>query len=215
MRLILFILAMAVIIGAVSAAPVTGAVTLAGSNNMTLHSTGAVGITWFEYGLTSGYLSWKTPNATATDPYEKWVYGSPLIAGQKYYVRACDTTGCGAEVFATLAAATPAPQPTFGYIYQNLTESGFDPVIVAYDAVQPYFWVAPQPVIWGLLFFFMFAAMWMRGRDVLIPSILGMIAGFVAFNPTYGVAIPAVFVGMSQGIVYASMAGIIMSIFKR
>ena len=78
MRYALLFLAIVLVIScAVSGAPVTGAASMISSNNVTLASTGATGITWFEYGMTSGYLTWKTPNATATDPYSKYVYGCP------------------------------------------------------------------------------------------------------------------------------------------
>lgn len=217
MKHLILILALLMIAASASALPTTGAATLIGSNNVTLAAAGVTTTAWFEYGLTSGSLIWKTPNQTATGAYSRFVYGSPLMGGQKFYYRACDVTGCGAELSFTLATVTPQPQTTFGYIYQNVTESGFDPAIMALNAMEPYMWpVMPATsVVWGLLFFFIFAALWIRGRDVTIPVILGLIIGFVAFNPAYGVGIPAPFVGISQGIAYASLAGIIMALFKK
>ncbi len=215
MRTLPLFIGLVLLIAIVSAVPTTGSSSLISSNNVTLTSTAATSATWFEYGMTSGYLTWKTPNFTATGADTYWVHGSPLMAGQIYYWRACDVTGCGVEKTFTLATATLAPQPTFGYVYQNVTESGFDPAIVAYDAVQPYFWVAPQPVVWGLLFMFIFMALWIRGRDTTVPAILGLIVGFMVFNPTYGVQLPGEFIGLSQGLAYASLAGIVMGIFKK
>lgn len=209
------IIAWVLICGMVSAVPTTQPATLISSNNVTFTGNGMTSPNWFEYGMTSGYLSWKTPNQTSVGTVSYTALGSPLIGGQIYYYTACDGTGCGAEETFTLAQVTPQPQTTFGYVYENITQSGFDPAIIAYDAVQPYFWVSPQAVVWGLLFFFIFAALWIRGRDVTIPAILGLITGFMVFNPTYGVMMPAEFIGMSQGIAYASLAGIVLSIFKK
>lgn len=205
------------LVSSVSAAPVTGAASLIGSNNVTLAAAGVTAPVWFEYGMTSGSLIWRTPNETKTGAYSRWVYGSPLMGGQKFYYRVCDSVGCGVEKDFTMAVVTPQPQTTFGYIYQNVTESGFDPSIMALNAMEPYMWpVMPATsVVWGLVFFFIFTALWIRGRDVTIPVILGLIVGFIAFNPAYGVGMPAPFVGISQGIAYASLAGIILAIFKK
>lgn len=215
--LYLILVAMLVLLPAVSALPTTGAASLIGSNNVTLAAAGVTTTAWFEYGLTSGSLIWKSPNDTATGAYSKRIYGSPLMGGQEFYYRACDVTGCGAELSFTMAVVTPQPQTTFGYIYQNVTESGFDPVLIGANAMEPYMWpVAPATsIVWGLVFLFIFAGLWMRGRDVTIPVMLGFIVGFIALNPSYGIGVPAPFAGIAQGIVYASLAGIIMVLFKK
>jgi len=213
--IILLILA-SLVLPCVSALPTTGAASLISSNNVTLSATGVTDVAWFEYGLTSGSLIWHSFNQTASGVHSQRIYGSPLMGGQKFYYRACDVTGCGAESSFTLAVVTPQPQTTFRYIYQNVTESGFDPAIMAFNAVEPYMWPLPTAsYMWGMLFLFIFAGMWMRGRDVTIPVILGLIVGFVAFNPSYGMGMPPQFVGISQGIAYASIAGIAMAIFKK
>ena len=209
------VIAWVIICGMVSAVPTTNPASLISSNNVTFSGSGMASPNWFDYGMSSGYLIWKTPNQTAAGLVNYTEVGSPLIGGQVYYYKACDNTGCGAEETFTLATVTPQPQTTFSYVYENITQSGFDPAIVAYDAVQPYFWVSPPSVVWGLLFFFIFAALWVRGRDVTIPSLLGLITGFMVFNPTYGIQMPAEFIGMSQGICYASLSGIILALFKK
>jgi hypothetical protein len=205
------------LIAGVSAIPVTGAAAGMTSNSVTLAAAGVTTTAWFEYGLTSGSLLWQTPNETASGAYSRTITGSPLMGGQTFYYRICDVTGCGAEGNFVLLAVTPQPTTTFGYIYQNVTESGFNPAIVAYNAMEPYMWPAipARSVIWGMFFLFIFAGLWMRERDVTIPVILGLIVGFMAFNPVYGVAMPAEFIGMSQGIAYASLAGIVFAIFKK
>lgn len=218
MKHIYLILAvMMVLVSSVSALPTTGAASLIGSNNVTLTAAGVTTTAWFEYGMTSGALIWKSPNDTATGAYSKRIYGSPLMGGQTFYYRACDVTGCGAELSFTMAVVTPQPQTTFGYIYQNVTESGFNPVLIGANAMAPYMWpVEPaNSVVWGLIFLCIFAGLWMRGRDVTIPVILGFIVGFIALNPVYGIGVPAPFSGIAQGIVYASLAGIIMALFKK
>jgi hypothetical protein len=217
-RWITLLIILALVAPVVSALPANGAATLISSNNVTLAAAGVTAPAWFEYGLTSGSLIWRTPNdTTAAAAYTRRIYGSPLMGGQKFYYRACDVTGCGAESDFTLLTVTPQPTTTFGYIYQNVTESGFDPAIMAFNAMEPYMWpsIPSQSVVWGLIFLFIFAGLWFRGRDVTIPVILGLIVGFIALNPAYGVGMPPQFVGMSQGIAYASVAGIIMAIFKK
>jgi len=216
MRIIPAFLLVLFLCSVVSALPTTGASSLISSNNVSLAATGVTAPAWFEYGMTSGSLIWRTPNETATGAYTRRVYGSPLMAGQKFYYRICDSTGCGAESFFTLAVANPQPQTTFGNAYYNITESGFDPAIIALNAMSPYIWPVSSPsIVYGLVFLFVFAGLWIRGRDVTIPSILGLLVGFVILNPVYGMGIPAAFSGVSQGIAYASIAGIIMGLFKK
>jgi hypothetical protein len=210
-----YLILLLLLIPCVSALPTTGAASAISSNNVSLAATGVTTTAWFEYGMTSGSLIWKTPNQSASGVYNRVVMGSPLMSGQKFYYRVCDVTGCGAESFFTLTVATLQPQTTFGYVYQNVTESGFDPGMIGMNAMQPYLWVSPANIVWAMLFFFMFAGLWMRGRDVTIPTILGLLIGFVIFNPTYGVAMDPAFISMSQGLAYASIAGIVMSIFKK
>jgi hypothetical protein len=217
MRYPIIFIAILLLVCSVGALPVTGAASAVSSNNVTLAAAGTTTTAWFEYGMTSGSLIWRSPNETASGAYSKRLYGSPLMGGQKFYYRICDVTGCGAESFFTLAVVTPQPQTTFGYIYRNVTDSGFDPSIVAFNAMEPYMWPASpsRSVIWGLVFLFIFAGLWMRGKDVTIPVVLGLVVGFIALNPTYGVGMPVEFIGISQGIAYASLAGIIMAIFKK
>jgi hypothetical protein len=215
MKAILIFLAMLVMVAGVTAIPTTGAATNVTSNSVNLSASGITGTGWFEYGLTTGYLSWKSPNTTVTGTMTRILYGSPLMGGQTFYYKVCDTTGCGNELSFSLAAVTPAPQTTFGYVYQNVTETGFDPIAITNNAIQPYIWVAPISVIWGLVFLFIFSALWLRGRDVTVPTILGLICGFVLFNPVYGMTLHPDFIGMSQGLAYASCAGIVFSIFKK
>lgn len=215
-KLSILFITLLLMVSCVSALPTTGAATLISSNNVTLAATGTTTTAWFEYGLTSGSLIWHTPNESASGAYSKRVVGSPLMGGQKFYYRVCDVTGCGVEADFTLATVTPQPQTTYGYLYQNITESGFDPAVLGLNAMAPYMWPVPvQSYVWGMIFLFIYAGLWMRGRDVTIPVILGLVVGFIALNPSYGVGMPPEFVGISQGIAYASLAGIVMALFKK
>ena len=63
---ILVIVVLILCVSVVSALPTTGAATLVGSNNATLHATGVTTEGWFEWGSLQDYLYWKTPNITAS-----------------------------------------------------------------------------------------------------------------------------------------------------
>jgi hypothetical protein len=59
--------------------------------------------------------------------------------------------------------------------------------------------------------------MWLRGRDLGYIAIFGVILSVIFVGGTYGLGIELdpVFFAMGQGIFYATIAGIILSIIKK
>jgi hypothetical protein len=215
-KVMLILIVLWCMIAPVLAVPTTGAAGLVGSNNATLFLTGGSGTNWFEYGQKTGSLTWRTPN-TSNSNYT--VYGSPLLGATKFYYRACDNTGCGAESSFTTVALTPSPQTTFGAALNNMTQSNYDIEVIAGNSIAGYFWLVPTfpTIVWGLLFFAIYLGLWIRERDLVVPVILGLITGsFVMFSDSgLSLGLPIEFLSIAQGITYAAVAGIVLSIMKR
>jgi len=205
----------------VSAVPTTGAATMVGSNNATVTMSGATGDCWFIWGQLNNYEeTWRTPNGTPNEGACSYrIKGSPLIGNTLFYYAACDSTGCGSELSFLTLEVTPVPTTTYGAIFDNLTENGMDLTLVGWQSTAPYMWLVPDfaALVWGLIFAFIFVGLWLRGRDVTVPTIVGFIVGSFLFSGGYGLnlGIPIEFVGISQGLMYASLAGIILAIIKK
>ena len=221
MKPLLICLAILVLVGSVGAVITTQPSGGNTSNSVNLASTGATTPCWFEWGQQPGYLSWKTPNGTAASCLLTTVKGSPLNGNTVFYYRICDTTGCGAELSFVTSSITPMPTTTYKVIFDNLTESGFDIQMLPNSVLQPYLWVLPDPmfrmVIFGLLFMGIFIGLWQSGRGMVIPVILGLLAGSSLLLPGVGLmmGIPPEWNSISMSIVYAGLAGIAVYIFKK
>jgi len=218
-RLLLF-LALLCCIASVSALPTTGAATAVSSNNATLHAAGATTPCWFVWGQQSDGETWKTPNQTAVAGVCTYtVKGSPLLGNTLFYFKACDSTGCGNELSFTTLTVTPIPTTTYGATFDNLTESGMDLTLVGINAVAPYSWLIPDfaALVWGVMFGFIFIGMWLRGRDMLTPTVTGIIIGGFIFFGGQGLnlGLPTQFVDLAQGLTYASIAGTVLIIIKK
>jgi hypothetical protein len=215
-KYLILIVAIFCLILPVCALPTTAAATAVTNNGATLQCTGNSGVTWFMYGQQSTALSWRTPNFTGTN-YS--VYGSPILGSTKFYYKACDSTGCGSTTFFTSSALTPSPVTTFGAGLTNITNGEYDITIIAGESIGGYFWLLPTmpSLVWGLLFFGIFLGLWIRERDMVVPTILGLIVGsFIMWGDAgLGLGIPAEFLGIAQGLTYAALAGIILSLMKR
>jgi PKD repeat protein len=99
--------------------PVTGI----NSNGANFTVSGITGSNvWLVYGQNSGGYTWITPNTTATSGWATiWLSGSPIFGNTRYYVQACDQTGCGNEVSFSTLAITPMPTTTYGAGYKAIT----------------------------------------------------------------------------------------------
>lgn len=184
-------------------------------------STGTIG--QFRWGsFQSGPYYWSTPNQTFNGgTFTDFQYGPPMMTNSTYWVVACDNVvGCSASVSFTTPAAVLPPQTAFGLPLLQLMHNGFDVGDLLNDIVAPY----AQPIfspsggvalsasmIWGSLFFFIFVGLWLKPKDILIPCILAFIAGGFIMTSAYGV--PVQFQQVGQGLMYASVAGIVLSWF--
>ena len=194
-----------------------------GSNNATLFMTGASTTCWFQYGMLPGNnMTWKSPNQTPSGGLCNYtIKGSPITPLTVYYYRACDVTGCGSDDSFTTAAVTPIPTSTFGSIFQNLSDNNFDITLIGAATIQPFYWAAPTmpSLIWALLFMGLLIGMWLRGRDLGYVAIFGIIISvlFIGTTSSYGlgIVVDPVFTDIGQGIVYATIAGVILAIIKK
>jgi hypothetical protein len=162
------------------------------------------------------------PNVTpvaGTATY-KW-HGFPLgLNGQTYYVVACDSTGCSAQTSFQTLTVTPAPTTTFGTLAENLTESGFDPSVLVYDAFWAFVPVGVedgQSIIMAIILFGLFVGIWLRTRGTLIAQIFGWLTGWIFISASAGllIGVPPEFQAAAQALAYACLAGtLLMWTFK-
>lgn len=218
-RSLLIILLAMLLVQCAYAAPTTQAAFNVNSMNVTFDATGATGDTWWEYGMKSGSLSWKTENASAVGGYANITEsGVPLMSATKYYFRACDSTGCGSELDVTLSAVTPAPATTYGNTARNISKSHFDIAQIGTSIMEPYIWVTGSiQILFGVLLFFVFTGLWLRQREVVLPIILGMIgSGLLIYSgATNPVGIPPEFLIVVIGLVAAGLTGVVTGILKK
>lgn len=220
----IFLLLVMLLVQCAYAVPTTQAAFNVNSINVTFNATGASGNTWWEYGTRSGELSWKTENTSAVGGYANITEsGVPLMAGLKFYFRACDSTGCGSELDVTLTAVTPAPTTTFGSTARNISRSHFDLAQIGTSILEPYVWVTGNAqILMGVLLFFVFTGLWLRQREVILPIILGMIlSGLLIYNGASGgavsgsIGIPPEMLMIVIGLVAAGLTGVIVGLLKR
>jgi len=207
----------------VSAIPVTdGPATDIGSNNATLFMTGASTTCWFQYGMLPGNnMTWKSPNQTPSGGLCNYtIKGSPITPVTIFYYRACDVTGCGSDDSFTTAAVTAIPTSTYGSTFQNLSDNNFDITLIGASTMAPYMWVVPtlEGLVWALLFTGLLVGMWLRGRNLGYIAIFGVIISVMFLTgASYGLGIPvdSVFTDIGQGIMYATVAGVILALIKK
>lgn len=209
---IILCLFLAVVVQNAYAVPTTVTATGITSQNLTFMVTGATDPVWWEYGVVTGNLAWRTDNQTVADTGTANLTetGTPLMSSTTFYYRACDSTGCGAELSSTLLAVTPAPETTFGRVAHNISASHFDLALIGGSILEPYTWVTANPnIVLGMLLFFIFTGLWLREREVILPIMLGMIgAGLLIF-------VPPEFMIIAVGFVCAGLAGVLLGLGKR
>jgi len=214
----LAIIGLLILVAVVSGLPTTGAVTNITNGQAIFHATGAGSDGWFEWGSYSGdYYKWVTPNQTYAGSYWEMQIGAPMLSGATYYVRACDETGCGAEVSWVVPAATLPNRTSYGAGLIQIMRSGFNMSVVLPAIVYPYTTTVPggAPVTWGVLFFFVFAGYWLKPRDIILPCFLAMIAGGAIWLGNASLGVPPEFASVGQGLMYAAIAGIAVSWFSK
>lgn len=214
--LILIILAMALITG-VSAVPTTS-VSMVGPANATItcgSTTGTVG--WLEYG-TSQQSNTRTWNKTITgSSFTQVLSGGWMYPQSTYYVRCCDTSGCTASKssFTTIALTTTlnmAPvEPYFNGV-RNITENALAPDNFLWNALQPYIQVTGLSIFVSLILSMLFVGSWLQVRGTSTATIMGMICVslFVLSTVGLGLGISPEFVIIGQGLLYSSIAGMVL-----
>ena len=220
---ILTIVAILLLIGIVSAVPLTGAATSIGSNNVSIACSGTVSDWTVRWGQTNGvyWTSSKQPNSTAI--YR--IHESPLVGNTLFYYQCCDNSGCGLQNTFTTLPVTPLPTQTIGSVYQNMTESGYDFPSMAVHLIDPYIWggigaeKTPVTIVFMLIFSPIFIGVWLRSRSALVALLLGFITGgfilTVNANNQLGISMPAEIVGIAQAMVYIAFAGSVLYILHR
>ena len=221
MKRVLFILAVKLVIIWMAIHPAL-AVTTGGAmgttgNSTVLSGTGCSGsVCWFEYGLSSGtYYPWRSYNATAVGgAFSKEIVGLPLISGQTVYYRAVDANGNrGNEATVVLLPVTQWAEPTFGQHLRNVTQYRYSLPVFGNEIVLYFSDVTPLVAFSGLMFFFLFAGIWISGRSTFYPSVIFGSMSVLIFTISPG--LPPEFVQAAQGIFIACIAGIVFWLFKR
>jgi hypothetical protein len=214
-------------IGTASAIPTINAATNIGNNNFTLSATGCAATgCWFEYGIKSdNLLVWSATNAPIAGTVTSTEYGAPIEPSMTYYAKACDSTGCSANTISfTTTAYTPLPTYTLGYAVSNWTRSKFNILYIPMQLMVPYTWLFPQDmattaiaIVCGMLFFFIYVGLWLRQRSVVGPVIIGLLtaSSLLFSNQGLNLGIPVEFQAVAQALLYASIAGIFLSLLKR
>jgi hypothetical protein len=211
----LLLIAAIILCSAVSAVPITNPMTLQGNNMMNFTGTGVTGtVGWFQWGMAYGQSWSHTPNITpvaGTITYT--MKGAPILGCTTYYYRACDPTGCGAEVSFMTLAVTRLPVPDYDKIANNITENGFDPLNVLYNSGGAYTRVSGDTFFYGIIFAMIFVGMWWRTRGTQTATAFGMICiGLFASSAIgLGVGLPPEFLAAGQALMYLSLTGAILS----
>lgn len=213
----------------VSAVPNTAAVSDQTANSVTFHGTGCAGTCRFLWGYQDNYY-WSTPNQTAVGNFEDIQFSSPMLTGETYNVKACDETGCDTTpVSFVVPDATPINATRYGVNALSIWRSGFNITEIGTKLLSPYVGSmvdlgqsdtsAATGIVWGVFFSFLFFGYWLRGRGVLLPSILAMIAGFfIIANSVAGMAgtniiqVAPVFVAAGIPLMIIGLAGVFVSI---
>jgi hypothetical protein len=224
---ILFV-ALTLLVSAVSAAPVTGAATLIGNNNVTISALGGVGDVWIQYGTQPDKLNfWSNVEPAAVIPAGNTftITGGPIYPSTTYYYKGCDSTGCDATVQSfTTTALTPMAVSTLGTAVTNMTKTNFNMLNMPQNLVVPYAWLFPTDtqqmsltIVFGMLMMFIYIGMWLRTRSVATGVVLGILtSSFILFsNQGLNLGIPVEFANIAQGLLYASLAAILLTFLKK
>ena len=215
MKTPLLLIALLLIACAASALPTTQPGTNIGNNNFTFTGTGVTGTTgWFQWGMAQGQSWAHTPNRTSSAGTITYTMkGTPIFGCTTYYYRACDPTGCGAELSFMTLAVTPIPTVTYGAYAQNITENQGDPSNAFWNFMQPYMGITGSEIFYGLIFACVFVGIWLRTRGTAVANIFGMICVGLFASSAVGLqlGLPPEFVAVGQALMYLSLTGAVMA----
>jgi hypothetical protein len=209
------------LIGIVSAVPVTGAAGDITSNNFNI-SVATATITgndvWVIYGQASGKENWISSNYTKSGVNTiVQVWGAPILGNTLYYAEACDQTGCGNEISLTTLEIPLLTVTDYGAGFRNLTQSHYNIMNVAPAFLLGYFNIMPASVFFGLLFGLIVVGMWRRNRGIRLVSVVMIILSPLIMSSNAGLffGIPLAEQALGQALLAAGIAGILLSFVKR
>jgi len=191
-------------------------VTLNGELSYDIFKYPAGGVGWFECGPnTSPIFLLKTPNQTLSIP-ENFSYdakSSFFFPSQSYKYRAVavinNTTYYGETKTFTMQSLTPLPERNYGKYAENFTSSENISLSTFIQTIPSPFVDRMGMTFWGVLLGLPFLLMFIRGTNVIIPSILCLcLGGFI-----WGY-MPPEFVRLAYLFMIVAIAGIIYTILK-
>lgn len=112
---------------------------------------------------------------------------------------------------------TPLATTTFGRAMDNLTTSHFSIIYFPSNALSPYGFttMGNLSVPTFLIFLFIYLGMFLSHSNLRLASITGLLfSGAFLFSGGIGVSMPVEIQPLAFGALIASIAGIVMSIFK-
>jgi len=181
---------------------------------------------WFEYGPASNSYGYCTVHTNVTGGEQ--IYGNssfltynftyrqrdyPLIAGQRYYIRAATEYGYGEEMRFCLNNTDAHPVPTYSnssdlfiYSFRNGTTMASDLA----EAVWSPYYLMMGAFFFGLVISAIFANMIMKQNSVIIPVIVALFCGSLIWS-----LFPPEFVQAAQAFYILAVAGIVYWIFTK
>ena len=215
--LLVLLLALCLIIPVATADPITSAAYDVGNNNATIIVLNSWGDTWITWGRLPGHEMWLTPNETAYGAINITIWGAPLMGNTQYFCKACNQTGCGAEVNFTTKSVDYITDYNYRRGFVNMTSSHFNPVMAIGTILMGYTRIMPATVVFGLFFGMLVIGMWLRTKSVRLVSIVMLIASPFIMSSQAGLylGIPLAEQALGQALLAAAIAGIGLSFIKR
>lgn len=173
---------------------------------------------WFEFGIASGDYKLQTQNITSgsSTNISDTIKGTYLFPGQKYYYRASCNNCSGDEYNFTLNTSTPIPTRTFSTYITEFQDAEWNISALVPIVGGPYEDAfaslgAPAVFFYAIVWLFIFAALWMRQENMLVPMML-----FVILLPVVAFSgfLPGQWVNISYMIVVVCIATLFYYIFK-
>lgn len=113
---------------------------------------------------------------------------------------------------------TPLPSTTYGHAFDVVTNNRFDIFALPRQALDTYTWpvLGSLAIPTFLVLLFLYLGIWLAQGNVRVASIVGlMFGGAMMFSSWgFGMSIPIDMVAISYGALVASVAGLVMSLFK-
>jgi hypothetical protein len=198
-----------------SAIPTTLPATAISSNNFTMNGNGFTGDSWFQWGMDVPGSSWaRTPNFTPSGGNgNSTLYGVPVYGSTTYYFRACDTSGCGAELSLITPAVTLLPTLTSGAAAQAVINSHFDLQTAFWNSMTPYTSITGPTIFYAAILVLILGGMWLRTRGTALVSTFTMLCAGLAASSTVGLqlGLPPELNALLQAILYISLSCAILS----